>query len=225
VINAVFSGNGWWALEACGALHVQRAGQLKSASMIKVPLDLAMCNSTQLAFSHTHAYLLCSPEDGGNSTLTAIKLVDEPIGGTTLLDTQPAASGICLERLAASSKDVVAVGLSKNCSLGGGVLVFNTSSSNVATIVDPAIDMPFTPSDVKDGVLALNTSPCVFGRVVLLDLVGAGGSAPAQQRKRKTLVDRGMDWAAGHGGHDAHLADVEGLREAVALTAEVVSKA
>ena len=33
-----------------------------------------------------------------------------------------------------------------------------------------------------------------------------------------------MDWAAAHGGHDAHLADVEGLREAVALTAEVVSR-
>eukprot|EP00966_Prymnesium_polylepis_P235791 5453322-Prymnesium_polylepis.1 len=36
-----------------------------------------------------------------------------------------------------------------------------------------------------------------------------------------------MDWAAGHGGHDAHLADVEGRRasgEGVALSAEVVSR-
>ena len=40
----------------------------------------------------------------------------------------------------------------------------------------------------------------------------------------RVLVGHWMDWAAGHGGHDAHLADVDGLREGLALTAEVVSR-
>ena len=55
--------------------------------------------------------------------------------------------------------------------------------------------------------------------------VGAGGNAIASVRSRKTSSRHETECVADEGGHDGHLADVEGQREAIALTAEVVSRA